>query len=69
MLLEREPHVLTHGPACVHGDIGERCDREIWEDLHHLENQAAYYVDSTLTPVAEQLSMLGNLVLCLFYLA
>ena len=34
MLLEREPHVLTHGPACVHGDIGERCDREIWEDLH-----------------------------------
>ena len=33
MLLERE-HVLKHGPSCVHGDIGERCDREIWETLH-----------------------------------
>eukprot|EP00435_Cladocopium_sp_Y103_P036258 s3509_g9.t1 len=33
MLLERD-HALTHGPACVHGNIGERCDRQIWEDLH-----------------------------------
>ena len=33
MLLDRD-QVLTHGPACVHGDIGERCDRKIWETLH-----------------------------------
>ena len=33
MLLERD-HMSTHGLACVHGDIGERCDRQIWEDLH-----------------------------------
>ena len=33
MLLERN-HALTHGPVCVHGDIRERCDRKIWENLH-----------------------------------
>ena len=33
MLLERN-HALTHGPVCVHGDIGERCDRKRWENLH-----------------------------------
>lgn len=41
-------HVLT-GPSCVHGDIGERCDREIWEamsmDIARIQNSEVLRTD------------------------